>query len=89
MKNFARLVSVATATPPDPAGELERALSRVLEELGGGGLVELAANRRALHRAEEPLEAFREYMADFALEQARAPFGSELQANLDRHWKKL
>jgi hypothetical protein len=66
VKNFARLVSVATATPPDRYSQPE-----LLALFGGAA------------------GGFREYMADFALEQARALFGSELQANLDRHWKKL
>jgi thioesterase DpgC len=50
----------------EPA-DLEAAIGRGLERLMGPAVL---VNRRMLHLAEEPPDAFREYMAEFALQQA-------------------
>ncbi|WP_238598147.1 enoyl-CoA hydratase/isomerase family protein [Saccharothrix sp. ALI-22-I] len=44
------------------------------------------ANRRMLRRYEEPESRFREYMAWYALEQARLLHSPDLVANLERTW---
>jgi len=50
----------------EPA-ELEEAIERSLDRIQGPAVV---ANRRMLNFAEEPLDEFRSYMAEFAVQQA-------------------
>nr|ADU56170.1 hypothetical protein CA915-49 [uncultured organism CA915] len=59
----ARLL-VDEVVPPD---ELDAAVENALMKFSGAAV---AANRRMLNVAEEPLDGLREYMAEFALEQA-------------------
>jgi thioesterase DpgC len=66
--------------------ELDRALAARVAALAGSGLVNAAANRRALREGQEPLEVFRSYMAAFALEQARCYLSPALVRNLEAHW---
>ncbi len=44
------------------------------------------ANRRTLRAGQEPLDLFREYMATFAVEQARCHLSPALVHNLEAHW---
>lgn len=69
-----------------PPGEMDRALDARIEALTNSGLVNAAANRSALRAGQEPLEAFREYMATFAVEQARCHLSPALVRNLEVHW---
>jgi thioesterase DpgC len=46
----------------------------------------VVSNRRVLHLAEEPPDAFRQYMANYAREQALRLFSSDLVDNLERDW---
>ncbi|WP_307674421.1 enoyl-CoA hydratase/isomerase family protein [Streptomyces sp. V4I2] len=55
--------------------ELDAAVERSLERLDGEALL---ANRRMLNLAEEPAEAFRAYMAEFALQQALRLYGEDV-----------
>jgi thioesterase DpgC len=48
--------------------------------------VSAAGNRRALRVSQEPLDAFRRYMAVYAREQAYCHFSPALIANLERYW---
>ena len=50
--------------------ELDAALSARIDALTSSGLVNAAANRRALRIGQEPLDVFRSYMATFSREQA-------------------
>ena len=84
-----------TAGEPDAAllcdevvepGEMDRALDARIETLTSSGLVNAAANRRALRAGQEPLDQFREYMATFALEQARCHLSPALVHNLEVYW---
>ncbi len=59
----ARLLVDEVAEPPD----LEAVVGRAIERLRGPAVI---ANRHMLNLAEESLDAFREYMAEFALCQA-------------------
>ena len=70
-----------------PAGDVDRALERTVAHLTGSGVVSAAGNRRAFRAGEEPLDAFRRYMAVYAREQARCHFSPALIANLERHWR--
>jgi thioesterase DpgC len=61
-------------------------IDRLVKHLTGSGLVSAAGNRRALRIAEEPLDAFRRYMAVYAREQAHCHFSPALISNLEKNW---
>ena len=69
-----------------PPGEMDRALDERIGALTNSGLVNAAANRSALRAGQEPLDLFREYMATFAVEQARCHLSPALVRNLEMHW---
>jgi thioesterase DpgC len=84
-----------TAGEPDAAtlcdevvadDEMDRAIEARVGALTSSGLVNAAANRRALRAGQEPLDLFREYMAVFAIEQARCHLSPALVSNLERYW---
>jgi thioesterase DpgC len=66
--------------------EMDPALEARIEALTSSGLVNAAANRRALRVGQEPLDTFRRYMAMFAREQAHCHLSPALVDNLERHW---
>jgi thioesterase DpgC len=67
-------------------GEMDAALARRIEALTTSGLVNAAANRRAMRVGQEPLDTFRAYMATYAHEQAVCHFSPALVRNLEQHW---
>jgi thioesterase DpgC len=67
-------------------GDMDAAIDARVEALTSSGLVNAAANRRALRVGEEPLEVFREYMAVYAREQAVCHLSPALVENLERNW---
>ena len=69
-----------------PPGSFEAALDQVVANFTGSGVVSAAGNRRALRVAQEPLDAFRRYMAVYCREQAYCHFSPALIANLERYW---
>ncbi len=69
-----------------PSDEMDSAISRVVENLTGSGVVSAAGNRRAFRAGQEPLDTFRRYMAVYAREQAQCHFSPALIANLEKHW---
>jgi thioesterase DpgC len=84
-----------TAGEPDAAllcdevvepGEMDQALEARVEALTNSGLVNATANRCTLRAGQEPLDLFREYMATFAVEQARCHLSPALVRNLEVHW---
>jgi thioesterase DpgC len=77
-----RLICDEIAAPSDIDGALER----VVDGFTSSGVVSAAGNRRAFRVAEEPLDAFRRYMAVYAREQALCHFSPALIANLERNW---
>jgi thioesterase DpgC len=66
---------------------VDAALAARVDALTSSGLINAAANRRALRIGQEPLDVFREYMALFAREQAQCHLSPALVANLEQHWK--
>jgi thioesterase DpgC len=66
---------------------VDATLAARVDALTSSGLVNAAANRRALRIGQEPLDVFREYMALFAREQAHCHLSPALVANLEQHWK--
>jgi (3,5-dihydroxyphenyl)acetyl-CoA 1,2-dioxygenase len=69
-----------------PPAQMDAAIDRIVDRLTGSGVVSAAGNRRALRIEEEPLDAFRRYMAVYAREQAQCHFSPALIANLERNW---
>ena len=45
-------------------------------------------NRHMLHAAEEPVDAFREYLAEFSLQQALRLYGEDVLAKVGAAWRK-
>jgi thioesterase DpgC len=70
------------------AGEMDAAIARRAELLTSSGLVNAAANRRAMRAGHEPLDLFRTYMAGYARDQAHCHFSPELVSNLEHHWNR-
>jgi thioesterase DpgC len=77
-----RLICDYIVKPADVDAEI----SRLVKHLTGSGMVSAAGNRRALRIAEEPLDAFRRYMAVYAREQAHCHFSPALISNLEKFW---
>jgi thioesterase DpgC len=73
----ARLLVDEVIEPPDLAEAIERSLDR----LQGPAVV---ANRRMLNFAEEPLDEFRRYMAEFAVQQALRLYGEDVIGKVSR-----
>ncbi|MGW2228523.1 (3,5-dihydroxyphenyl)acetyl-CoA 1,2-dioxygenase DpgC [Streptomyces formicae] len=61
--------------------EMDAAVERSLRRLDGEAVL---ANRRMLNLAEEPPDAFRAYMAEFALQQALRIYGQDVIAKVGR-----
>ena len=77
-----RLVCDYIAAP----GAMDAEIERLVVRLTGSGVVSAAGNRRALRIGEEPLDAFRRYMAVYAREQAHCHFSPALISNLEKFW---
>ena len=69
----------------EPAA-MDAAIAGIIDGFTNSGMVSAASNRRAFRIAQEPLDAFRRYMAVYAREQAYCHFSPALIANLERHW---
>ena len=67
---------------------MDEGISSMIEKLTSSGVVSAAGNRKAFRAGEEPLDAFRRYMAIYAREQADCHLSPALVANLERNWKK-
>jgi thioesterase DpgC len=65
---------------------MDDAIDARVEALTSSGLINAAANRRALRVGQEPLEVFRLYMATFARDQAYCHLSPALVRNLEEHW---
>ncbi|MFI7498069.1 (3,5-dihydroxyphenyl)acetyl-CoA 1,2-dioxygenase DpgC [Streptomyces sp. NPDC049687] len=61
--------------------EMDAAIERGLDRLDGEAVL---ANRRMLNLAEEPEDAFRAYMAEFALQQALRIYGEDVIGKVGR-----
>src|SRR5436305_2923981 len=68
------------------AAEVDAALEARVDALTSSGLINAAANRRALREGEEPLDLFRNYMSVYAREQAYCHLSPALVRNLEEHW---
>jgi thioesterase DpgC len=71
----------------EPGGaEMDAAVAARVDALTSSGLVNAAANRRAMRVGVEPLEVFREYMATYCREQAYCHLSPALVRNLEANW---
>jgi thioesterase DpgC len=68
------------------AGAIDDAIQRAAAELTSAGETSLVANRQALRKAQEPIDLFRRYMADYCYQQALCLYSSALIDNLERNW---
>ncbi|MFG2049592.1 (3,5-dihydroxyphenyl)acetyl-CoA 1,2-dioxygenase DpgC [Micromonospora sp. NPDC048935] len=68
-----------------PADLLDEAIERAVRDLAGSAV---AANRGMLILAEEPLELFRSYLAEFALVQAIRIYSDDVLARVERRWAR-
>ena len=68
----------------DPS-RMDVAIASSVDALDSSAVV---ANRRMLNLAEEPLDAFREYMAAFALDQASRIYSSDVMAKVGQAWAR-
>ncbi|GGO95610.1 (3,5-dihydroxyphenyl)acetyl-CoA 1,2-dioxygenase DpgC [Wenjunlia tyrosinilytica] len=64
-------------------GRMDKAVRSAAERLDNPSV---AGNRRMLTVADEPAERFREYMAEFSLEQSRRLYSRDVMDNLERTW---
>jgi thioesterase DpgC len=65
---------------------VDRAVEARAEALTSSGLINAAANRRAMRVGQEPLDLFREYMSAYARDQADCHLSETLVRNLENHW---
>ncbi|HEX3802190.1 MAG TPA: enoyl-CoA hydratase/isomerase family protein [Solirubrobacteraceae bacterium] len=66
--------------------QVEAALDARIEALGSSGLLNGVANRRVIRAGQEPLDLFRQYMAEYAREQALCHLSPALVRNLEVNW---
>ncbi|MEU1885875.1 (3,5-dihydroxyphenyl)acetyl-CoA 1,2-dioxygenase DpgC [Micromonospora rifamycinica] len=76
-----RLICDEVVEPQD----MRDAIDRAVEELGAPAV---AANRRMLVLAEEPLDVFREYLAEFAYAQVLRAYSDDVLAKVERRWQR-
>ncbi|WP_323180771.1 (3,5-dihydroxyphenyl)acetyl-CoA 1,2-dioxygenase DpgC [Streptomyces atratus] len=65
--------------------EIDAAVARAVDRLRGPAVV---PNRRMLNLAEEPVDEFRRYMAEFALQQALRLYGEDVIGKVGRFAEK-
>lgn len=65
------------------AADMDAAVRGTARRLSNPAVV---ANRRVMNDAEEPMDAFRLYMASYACEQTRRLYSVDLIANLEHSW---
>lgn len=68
-----------------PAEDMDTAVERAVHELGAPAV---SANRRMLNLAEEPLDTFREYLAEFAVTQVARAYSDDVLAKVEKRWQR-
>jgi thioesterase DpgC len=69
-----------------PPAAMDAEVRRLVDLLTSSGMVSAAGNRRAFRADEEPLDAFRRYMAIYSREQAHCHLSPALIRNLEANW---
>ena len=67
-------------------GDVDAAIRNRVDALTSSGLINASANRSAMRVGQEPLDLFREYMANYAREQVYCHLSPALVRNLEEHW---
>jgi len=67
-------------------GDMDAAIENRVDALTSSGLINASANRSAIRVGQEPLDLFREYMSNYAREQAYCHLSAALVRNLEEHW---
>jgi thioesterase DpgC len=70
----------------DSADDMDGAVAYRVEALTSSGLINAAANRRAMRVGVEPLDVFRQYMATYCKEQVYCHLSPALVRNLEANW---
>jgi (3,5-dihydroxyphenyl)acetyl-CoA 1,2-dioxygenase len=70
----------------ESASDMDGAVDARVETLTSSGLVNAAANRRAMRVGVEPLDVFRQYAATYCREQAYCHLSPALVRNLEQNW---
>lgn len=68
-----------------PADRMDEAVERAVAALSAPAV---AANRRMLALAEEPLDHFRTYLAEFAFAQAERAYAPDVLDKVERRWQE-
>ncbi|WP_159929708.1 MULTISPECIES: enoyl-CoA hydratase/isomerase family protein [Nocardia] len=68
-----------------PAEEMDAAITAAVAELSQPAVV---ANRRMLILAEEPVDLYRWYLAEFAIVQAERMYSPDVLGNVERRWQE-
>lgn len=68
-----------------PAAGMDEAIERAVQALSAPAV---AANRRMLNLAEEPIDLYREYLAEFALIQASRSYSPDVLAKVEQRWQR-
>jgi thioesterase DpgC len=69
-----------------PRGRMDEAIDRAVANVTDGGVISVAAQRKALRAGAEPIDTFRAYLALYVREQAACLYSDELVANLEKFW---
>jgi thioesterase DpgC len=67
-----------------PAAEMDEAVEKAVAELAAPAV---AANRRMLALAEEPIDLYREYLAEFAVVQVARTYSEDVLTKVERRWQ--
>ncbi|MFE9068516.1 (3,5-dihydroxyphenyl)acetyl-CoA 1,2-dioxygenase DpgC [Streptomyces violaceusniger] len=68
-----------------PAEDIDEAVERAVCELGAPAV---SANRQMLNLAEERLDHFREYLAEFAVTQVARAYSDDVLAKVEKRWQR-
>lgn len=68
------------------SAEMDAAIEQDAAQLISSGMVSVAANRKAIRVGQEPVDAFRRYMALYAREQSQCLYSPALIRNLEQNW---
>lgn len=70
-----------------PSDKMDEAIARNTAQMIRGGYVSTIGNRKALRVGQEPLSAFRHYMAVYSRQQSLCLYDQDLIDNLERIWE--
>jgi thioesterase DpgC len=70
-----------------PSDKMDEAIARTTAQMIRGGFVSTVGNRKALRVGQEPLSAFRHYMAVYSRQQGLCLYDQDLIDNLERIWE--